>query len=198
MRYLGRRSFYISFFVLYFLNVIYRSQLLVNIPTLLFVSRAIAVLAMVWLLINFLYITSFCVKDLIRERKKWIVEFNKKSLSEKNAIRTKRRVGYFVWFLIFVVFPPISMHFTGMCRLLGAIQGPFFGKVALAISWMMKSSIDGLLISSLNIYLLPLFIMAFYFIFSRNQRKRLDSVLYLIVIVLLFFVIWNLPSLHFL
>lgn len=198
MRYLGRRSLYISFFVLYFLNVINRSQLLVNNSTLLFISRAVAVLAVVWLLINFLYITSFYVKDLIRERKKWIVEFNKKPLSEKKAIRTKRRVGYFVWFLIFVVFPPISMHFTGMCRLLGAIQGPFFGKVALAISWMMKSSIDGLLISSLNIYLLPLFIMAFYFIFSRNQRKRLDSVLYLIVIVLLFFVIWNLPSLHFL
>jgi len=192
MRFLGWRLFLISIAVLLVDFVTLGNSNFVINPILQIIGQIVGVAAALSILINLIFVV---VSIIGKIRKHSLEEWERKDPSEKSAIRIKRLVGFLIWIWLFIAFPLISMYWTGiLSKVLESDQGSLAGTVFFTILVTIGTVIPSILFSSLNIYLVPLFLLSFYFVFSKNQHKRLDFTFYFLVVVLVALQIWKFSS----
>jgi hypothetical protein len=190
MRFLGWRLLIISIVVFSIDLVTLGNSNFITTPILQLVGQTVGIVATLSILINFIFLV---VNIIGKIRKHSLEEWEKKDLSEKRAVRIKRLVGFLIW--IFVIFPLISMYWTGiLSKILESDQGSLAGTILFTILAIIGTVIPSIFLSHLNIYLFPLLLLSFYLVFSKNQHKRLDLVFYFLIVILAAFQIWKFSS----
>jgi hypothetical protein len=192
MRFLGWRLFIISIAVfLVDLFTLGNSNFITN-SILQLVGQIVGIVAALSILINFFFVV---IKATRKIRRHSLEEWEKKAPSEKRAIRIRRLVGFLIWIWLFVGFPLISMHQMGLFpKMLEAGQGSLAGTILFTIMVIIGTFLPSIFLSPLKIYLIPLFLLSFYFFFSKNQHKLLNIGLYFLVVILIALQIWKFSS----
>jgi hypothetical protein len=192
MRFLGWPLFLISLVLLFvgFLTL-GNSNFTANL-TLQHIGQIIGIITVPLILINFIIVIVRVIgKAKKRSREMW----EKKTPSEKRAIRIKRLVGFLIWIWLFVIFPLIGMYWNGiLSEILNSDQGSAVGTIIFTILVIIGTVIPSIFLSSLKIYLIPLFLLSFYFVFAKNRHKLLDLVFYILIITLTALQIWKFSS----
>ena len=190
--FLGWRLLIISF-VLFFIDLItLGNSNFVTTPILQLIGQIVGIVTALSILINFIFMI---INAIGKIRKHSLEEWEKKTPSEKRAIRIKSLIGLLIWIWLFVVFPLISMYWTGiLSKILESDQGSLAGTILFTILAIIGTVIPSILLSPINIYLFPLFLLSFYFVFSKKQHKLLDLGLYCLVVILMALQIWKFSS----
>lgn len=192
MHFLGWRLLIISI-VIFFINLftLGNSNFVTN-SILQLVGQTVGIIAALSILINFFFVVVNAIRKIRRHS---LEEWEKKAPLEKRAIRIRRLVGFLIWVWLFVVFPLISMYRMGLfSKILEAGQGSLAGTVLFTIMVIIGTFLPSIFLSPLKIYLIPLFLLSFYFFFSKNQHKLLNIGLYFLVVILIALQIWKFSS----
>jgi len=192
MHYLGWRLLIISIAV-FFINLLTlgNTNFTTN-PILQNIGQVVGAVAALSILINFVYVV---VNMIGKMRKHSQEEWERKDPSEKRVIWIKRLIGFLIWIWLFVVFPLIAMYWMGiLTKILESNQGSLVSTVLFTIMVIIGTTLPSIFLSPLKTYLIPLFLLSFFFVFSKNQHKQLDLVLYFLLVILTVLQIWKFSS----
>lgn len=191
MRFLGWRLLIISIAVFFLDLITLGNSNFISTPFLQLIGQIVGLVAVLSIIFNFIFVVVVFRKIRRRAQEDW----EKKNSSERKAIRIKRLAGFLIWIWIFVIFPFISMYWMGiLSKILESDQGSLAGTIMFTILAAIGTVIPSIFLSSLNIYLIPLLLLSFYLVFSRNQHKRLDPVIYFLIVIFVVLQIWKFSS----
>lgn len=137
----------------------------------------IAIISIILIMISFILVIIGLIKNKTQEPKKI-------SVSAKN--KGKKIIGLFILIWLFVIFPLIAMTRLGIwSKLSESPTNSLVGQMVFVILIVIGVFIPAISLSPLIIYIIPLLILAVYFLFSRSWHKWLDIVLFVIIFILI-------------
>jgi hypothetical protein len=141
------------------------------------IGGVIAVVSAISILISFILVIIGLIKNKAQEPKKLPVPAKNKG---------KKLIGLFILSWLFVIFPLAAMtRLEIWSKVFESPAGSLVSRIFFIVLITIGTFIPAILLSPLIIYIIPLFILAIYFLFSGSWHKRLDIVLIIIILILI-------------